>query len=113
MKHPGLTYVWDPDGLYVGGLLDDPDLNGIEKHWYQCGGEFCHAAVHTLPSGDVLFYGNWENEIRVYRVSGWGGWTRQTGTVRLDRTRPAAHRTGVGGRHLRRCRADEAARRGD
>lgn len=90
MKHPAATYVWGPDGLYVGGLFDAPELRGIEKHWYQCGGEHCHSAVHTLPSGDVLFYGNWENEVRVYRITGWSGWRRQSGTVRLDRPR-AAH----------------------
>lgn len=90
MKHPAASYVWDRDGLYVGGLLDAPELRGMQKHWYQCGGEFCHAAVHTLPSGDVLFYGNWENEVRVYRVAGWSGWQRQSGTVRLERPR-AAH----------------------
>jgi hypothetical protein len=89
MKHPAATYVWDPDGLFVGGLLETPDLRGTAKHWYQCGGEFCHAAVHTLPSGDVLFFGNWENEMRVYRVTGWPGWKRKTGTVRLERPRSA------------------------
>lgn len=93
-KNPALTYVWDQDGLFVGGLMDAPDLNGIEKHWYQCGGEFCHASVHTLPSGDVLFYGNWENEMRVYRISGWDGWSRQSSTFRLDQ--PRAARTGQG-----------------
>lgn len=89
LAHPAATYVWDRDGLYVGGLMDNPNLNGIEKHWYQCGGEFCHAAVHTLPSGDVLFFGNWENEMRIYRISGWNDWSRQSGTVRLDAARGA------------------------
>ncbi len=82
------------DGLYVGGLMDHADLNGIEKHWYQCGGEFCHASVATLPDGDVLFFGNWENEVRVYRVSGWNGWQRQSGKIRI--TTPAAAHTGQG-----------------
>jgi hypothetical protein len=94
LKHPAITYVWDQDGLYVGGLLDNPELDGIEKHWYQCSGEFCHASVHTLPSGEVLFYANWENEVRIYRISGWDGWTRQSGKIRLDQARPA--RTGQG-----------------
>lgn len=94
LKHPAATYVWDRDGLYVGGLMDHPNLNGMEKHWYQCGGEFCHAAVHTLPSGDVLFFGNWENEVRIYRVTGWNDWLRQSGTIRLDAARP--NHTGQG-----------------
>jgi hypothetical protein len=89
LTHPAATYVWDKDGLYVGGLMDNPDLKGIEKHWYQCGGEFCHASVAKLPSGDVLFFGNWENEMRVYRVTGWSGWSRQSGVVRLKGARPA------------------------
>ncbi|MFN0199701.1 MAG: FlgD immunoglobulin-like domain containing protein [Planctomycetaceae bacterium] len=88
------TYVWDRDGLFVGGLMDDPDLIGIAPFWYQCGGEFCHSAVHTLPSGDVLFYGNWENEVRVYQISGWQDWTRQTGQIQLRQPNPA--HTGVG-----------------
>ena len=89
-----VTYVWDRDGLFVGGLMDAPDLNGIEKHWYQLGGEFCHATVTTLPDGDVLFLGNWENEMRVYRISGWNGWQRQSGRVQL--TTPAVPHTGQG-----------------
>ena len=94
MQNLARTYVWDRDGLFVGGLMDAPDLNGIEKHWYQCGGEFCHSSVHTLPSGDVLFYGNWENEMRIYRIAGWDGWTRQSGPIRL--AQPSAARTGQG-----------------
>jgi hypothetical protein len=94
MQHPAASYVWDPDGLYVGGLLDQPNLDGIEKHWYQCGGEFCHASVHTLPTGDVLLYANWENEVRIYRIGGWQGWLRQSGAIRLDQ--PKASDTGQG-----------------
>ena len=94
MANLAVTYVWDQDGLYVGGLMDAPDLNGMAKHWYQLGGEFCHASVATLPDGDVLFFGNWENEMRVYRVSGWNDWQRQSGKIRI--TTPAAAHTGQG-----------------
>lgn len=94
MANLAVTYVWDQDGLYVGGLMDAPNLDGIAKHWYQLGGEFCHASVATLPDGDVLFFGNWENEMRVYRVSGWNGWQRQSGAIRLEK--PAAAHTGQG-----------------
>ena len=87
MANLAVTYVWDQDGLYVGGLMDAPDLNGIAKHWYQLGGEFCHASVATLPDGDVLFFGNWENEVRVYRVSGWNDWQRQSGKIRITTPR--------------------------
>jgi hypothetical protein len=94
MANLAVTYVWDQDGLYAGGLMDAPNLDGIAKHWYQLGGEFCHASVATLPDGDVLFFGNWENEMRVYRVAGWKGWRRQSGKIRL--TKPAMAHTGQG-----------------
>ena len=89
-----VSYVWDQDGLYVGGVMDAPDLNGIEKYWYQCSGESCHSSVHTLPGGDVLFLQNWENEMRIYRISGWDGWTRQSGAIHL--AKPVAAHTGQG-----------------
>ena len=89
-----LSYVWDADGLFAGGLMDTSEFDGIAKHWYQLGGEFCHASVATLPDGDVLFFGNWENEMRVYRISGWNGWQRQSGTIRIEN--PAAADTGQG-----------------
>jgi hypothetical protein len=89
-----LSYVWDADGLFVGGLMDTSEFDGIAKHWYQLGGEFCHASVATLPGGDVLFFGNWENEMRVYRISGWNGWQRQSGKFQLKK--PAAAHTGQG-----------------
>ncbi len=94
LSNLAITYVWDRDGLYVGGLMDSPDLNGIEKYWYQLGGEHCHSSVYMLPAGDVLFFGNWENEMRVYRISGWNDWQRQSGIVRI--TKPAAAHTGSG-----------------
>ncbi|MFM9197582.1 MAG: FlgD immunoglobulin-like domain containing protein [Planctomycetia bacterium] len=94
MANLAVTYVWDQDGLYVGGLMDAPHLDGIAKHWYQLGGEFCHASVAMLPDGDVLFFGNWENEMRVYRVSGWKGWQRQSCLIHL--AKPAAAHTGQG-----------------
>jgi hypothetical protein len=89
-----LSYVWDSDGLFVGGLMDSMESKDTPKHWYQLGGEFCHASVVTLPDGDVLFFGNWENEMRVYRISGWNGWQRQSGRVQL--TAPVAPHTGQG-----------------
>ena len=89
-----LSYVWDADGLFVGGLMDTSEFDGIAKHWYQLGGEFCHASVATLPGGDVLFFGNWENEMRVYRIAGWNGWQRQSGQFQLKK--PAVAHTGQG-----------------
>jgi hypothetical protein len=81
------TYVWDRDGLFVGGVMDAPDLTVAPEFMYHLGGELAHSTVLTLPDGDVLFAANWENEVRIYRVRGWDGpdspWVRATGTVRV------------------------------
>jgi len=77
------TYVWDQHGLFVGGIMDNVDTNGIPAFLYRCGGEFAHSSVYTLPNGDVLFAGNWENDARIYKVTGWKNWVRKSGTIRI------------------------------
>ena len=107
MSNLAVTYIWDRDGLYVGGIMDQPDLDGIADYWYQLSGELCHAAVHTLPNGDVLFFGNWENEIRVYRVTGWDGWKRQSGHILVDEARPSHQGQGLTARYFETPQATE------
>jgi hypothetical protein len=75
------SYVWDGDGLFVGGIMETPDLKGIPNFMYQGSGEYCHSSLYTFPSGNVYFCANWENEVRVYSVSGWDKWLRQAGAV--------------------------------
>lgn len=96
MSNLARTYVHDQDGLFIGGLMDHPQLKNLVPENYQLGGELCHASVHTLPSGDVLFYGNWENEVRIYNVAGWKDWVRTTGTITLTTPAVAAFGRGLG-----------------
>lgn len=94
MANLARSYVWDRNGLFVGGLMDYPDTNSIPDFMYQGGGEFCHSALYTLPNGDVYFYGNWENEVRVYQVTGWDNWVRKSGKLKV--TTPGISQTGTG-----------------
>jgi len=79
------TYVWDRDGLFVGGLFDHPKVDGTPEFMYHLGGELAHGTLYTGPDGDVIFAGNWESEVRLYRITGWGTpsapWLRQSGSV--------------------------------
>ncbi|HVZ89461.1 MAG TPA: FlgD immunoglobulin-like domain containing protein [Polyangia bacterium] len=79
------TYVWDRDGLFVGGLFDHPELEGTPEFMYHLGGEFAHGALYTRPDGDVIFAGNWESEVRLYRITGWdtaaAPWVRLSGAL--------------------------------
>jgi hypothetical protein len=81
---PGTTYVWDTDGLWVGGLLENPDLT-VAKGWqYGLGAETLTSVIQRDPvSGNVYFYGTAVNEVRVYRITGWDGWQRASGEVTL------------------------------
>ena len=84
------TYVWDRDGLWVGGLFDHPDLAGILAPLYAAGGEALAGVVREDPkTGEVLLYAHWLNEGRLYRVSGWDGWQRAGGKLHLKETAPA------------------------
>ena len=114
---PTATYVWDKDGLWVGGIFDNPDLSVADEHLYSIGAEALSATLWTNPAtGDVLLYGCWLSEARVYRITGWDGWQRATGSVtitpalaannstaRIDPTPmelPAANGTGLKGEYF-------------
>jgi len=84
------TYVWDRDGLWVGGLFDQPDLNGIPAPLYAAGGEALAGVIRENPkTSEVLLYAHWLNEGRLYRVTGWDHWERANGKIRLKKTAPA------------------------
>jgi hypothetical protein len=88
------TYVWDKDGLFVGGIMDEIDLTAAPNFMYRLGGEFCHSTLYTFPNGDVYFYGNWENEVRIYKVTGWDDRKYQTGSLTI--AAPSTPDTGQG-----------------
>jgi hypothetical protein len=81
-NNQAITYVWDKDGLYVGGLFDKIDTSKVGKRWYNLSSENGAGAVIEDPnSGDVIYYGGTEAANHVYRIRGWSGWLRATGTV--------------------------------
>jgi hypothetical protein len=81
---PGTTYVWDRDGLWAGGVLDNPDT-GVAPGWlYGLGAETLASTIVKHPvTGEVFFLGTSINEVRVYRITGWDGWQRAQGDVVL------------------------------
>ena len=81
------SYVWDRDGLFVGGLFDHPKLDATPEFMYHLGGELAHGTLYTEPNGDVIFAGNWESEVRLYRITGWdtaaAPWLRMSGPLTI------------------------------
>jgi len=88
-----LVHVWDQDGLWVGRLLENPDLQAAPAAAYTlCTENFGGSLIEITPamkvpglnSGDVIFFGSGQNDTRVYRITGWDTMQRQTGSVEVD-----------------------------
>jgi len=80
-----LQHVWDRDGLWVGRLLESPMLTkGVPPQAFEVCGEQFGGSLYTDPkTGEVLFYGSGINNIPVFRITGWDGWIRKEGTVKI------------------------------
>ena len=103
--------LWDMDGLYVGRFFDHRADDGLPdalySWWRPIGGEYTAAtyinydmlvggSIHKQPNGDVLWFAPGWNNTMVYRVTGWDGWTRQSGTVAVNEMPDHAKAQGSG-----------------
>jgi len=81
---PLTSYVWDRDGLWVGCVMDEIDRQAAPVWRYGAGAESLGTTLVNDPgTGDVLLYWHGLNDIRIGRVTGWEGWLRKAGKVRL------------------------------
>jgi hypothetical protein len=77
-----ITYAWDRDGLFVGGLFDTIDTTQVGKRWYNLSSDNGAGAVIEEPGSDhVIYFGSAESANHVYRIRGWSGWLRLNGLV--------------------------------
>jgi len=72
-------HVWDKDGLWVGGLFDNPDTEAAPKEAYTGCSESFFGSLYTVPerarapglkAGDLLFVGSGQNNNPIYRIRG-------------------------------------------
>ena len=86
-------HVWDKDGLWVGRLLEDPDLTEAPADAYTMGCENFGGTFHIvsadanvpgLKRGDVLFVASGRNNNPIHRITGWDQFKRQSGTVAVS-----------------------------
>jgi hypothetical protein len=92
--------VWTSDGLYVDELLRVP-LDGIPKEMYglQQVLEFSVGHLAIEPgTGDVLYFAvGTGGGSAIYRIKGWNGWQRESGTSKLTASpSQVAKRNGTG-----------------
>ena len=85
-----LVHVWDSDGLWVGRLLESPDLKAAPEEAYYLatenfGGTLMEVTkknkARGLNAGDVIFVGDGQNVTSIYRITGWDTFKRDSGTV--------------------------------
>jgi hypothetical protein len=81
--HPSaITYAWDADGLAVGGLFENPNLTNHPLWQYCQSTDNGAGAMWVDPrTKDVYFYGPGENEMRIFKVTGWNNWVRLSGKI--------------------------------
>lgn len=80
------SYVWDSDGLWVGGLMDTIVTTNVSKYFYLGGAEWLSGTMYTDPvDGTVYAYLDWLNEARVYKITGWDNWERQSGIIDVQK----------------------------
>lgn len=76
--------VWDPDGLWVGQFLEQPDLSAAPRTAYRLPDRTASGSVYTDPrSEDVYFVAQGINNNPVLRIGGWTGWERHSGGISL------------------------------
>lgn len=112
---------WTEDGLYVGGLFDGRDgkdgslpggrpdrlytwigtkvkrigQNGFADHSvFAADDMLMGGAVAEVADGSVIFIGHGGNNNPCYRITGWEGWQRMSGSITV--TQPAAGASGAG-----------------
>lgn len=79
--------VWTEDGLFVDELLRVPtDTLRKEEYGEENTNEYPTGHLATDPrTGDTYFYAlNSTGGSPIYRITGWNGWHRASGQVRLD-----------------------------
>ncbi|MDP6545734.1 MAG: FlgD immunoglobulin-like domain containing protein [Phycisphaerae bacterium] len=82
--------VWTGDGLYVGGFFDNRADDGLDGGFYKMHGDDNQgAAVVTAKNGKTYWLMPYVGYNRLYEISGWDKWRRQSGGVsRPDKPAP-------------------------
>jgi len=76
--------VWSHDGLYVGGFFDQRADDGLPDGFYQIhGNDNQGATVVTANNGRTYWLMPYVGHNRLYEISGWDNWQRQSGQIAL------------------------------
>ncbi len=96
------TSVWTKDGMYAGCFYDDVPAHAADAGWqklaypiqYNDNDQQWGDIVQDATSGNVYWVKGAYNSTPIYKITGWDGWQRQTGTLTV--TEPATAASGLG-----------------
>ena len=101
--------AWTTDGLYAGYFLDRRADDGLPEavytFWRAPGTRndgpmpydmFTGGSIVERRNGEVIWFPMGRNESPVYRITGWSGWERRSGIMKLAEKPAAARADGEG-----------------
>lgn len=96
--------VWTRDGLYLGGFFDDRAEDGRHPGFYQVHGDDNQGAtLVTTEEGNTYWLMPYQGHNRLYEITGWDNWQRQSGTIEppaaVDPAGDETTATGLRGRY--------------
>jgi hypothetical protein len=89
--------VWTRDGLYVGSFFDGRAADGRDNGFYRVHGDDNQGCtVVSTPAGTTYWLMPYQGHNRLYEITGWTSWKRQSGRVALPADVAEARPQGVG-----------------
>ena len=89
--------VWTHDGLYVGGFFDHRANDNFDDGLYRVHGDDNQGAtVVTTASGTTYWLMPYQGHNRLYEITGWNDWQRQSGPVDLPARNAVPELNGTG-----------------
>jgi hypothetical protein len=89
--------VWSNDGLYVGAFFDHRADDDRPDGFYRVHGDDNQGAtVVTTPQGRTFWLMPYVGHNRLYEITGWENWQRQSGTITLAAKKAPLEPSGTG-----------------
>ena len=89
--------VWTHDGLYVGSFFDHQAEDGLDERFYQVHGDDNQGVtIIRLRNGRTFWLMPYQGHNRIYEISGWENWHRQSGEISPPDSVPQQPASGEG-----------------
>lgn len=89
--------VWTHDGLFIGSVFDHRASDGLAAGFYQVHGDDNQGAtIVTTKTGRTYWLMPYQGHNRLYEITGWNDWQRQTGETASPQKPAESKEAGTG-----------------